>query len=426
MSDRKGQAVIFMTMTLTVSMGLIGLVVDIGWAYWRKEACATTANAAAFAAISAAHSLSGQSCGGGSTNWDCGSYSCPPNPVAINNNFDNGCLYAKQNGFLNTGRQTVTLQGGTTAPPAPGVTPAYWVTATVTERIPTLFSAVLGKPSMQIAGQSTAAIFKGSGGCIYVLSPTGTDISMNGVTSIQTGCGIYADSSSNSAITIVGNNGQITATGGASVNVVGNVSDHSPSQISPLPNTSAPSVTDPFAGMTAPTAGSCTTYTPPVISAGTYCSQISLNNGTLTMNPGVYILQGGIDIGGNATVTNNTTGGDGSGGVMLYATGGNFNLHGTPTVTLNGPASGPYRGILMWQDKSDSQADNLKGGSAMTVNGVLYFPTADLTFNGGTGATSTNTSIVSYTLSLVGNSYITAAASSAYSGPASGGMFIIQ
>ena len=80
----------------------------------------------------------------------------------------------------------------------------------------------------------------------------------------------------------------------------------------------------------------------------------------------------------------------------------------------------------MWQDKSDTQAANLKGGSTMLVSGVLYFPKADLTFNGGTGSTGTNTTILSYTLSLVGNSYIAAAVSNPYSGTSSGGSFLIQ
>jgi Flp pilus assembly protein TadG len=53
---QQGQAALFMTMTITVSMGWIGLVVDFGWAYWRREACATAANSAAFAAALAASS----------------------------------------------------------------------------------------------------------------------------------------------------------------------------------------------------------------------------------------------------------------------------------------------------------------------------------------------------------------------------------
>ena len=33
------QAEMFMTFSLMALLGMVGLVVDVGWAYWRKEAC---------------------------------------------------------------------------------------------------------------------------------------------------------------------------------------------------------------------------------------------------------------------------------------------------------------------------------------------------------------------------------------------------
>src|SRR5580704_10824612 len=140
-----------MTMTFTVSIGLIGMVTDIGWAYWRRIACSTAANSAAFAAVTAASAVTNQSCGSGTTYWDCSTYSCPASPsLPVANNLGNGCMYAQKNGFVDTGRQSVSLTGGTGTPPAPGISPSYWVSATVTESIPTLFSAVLGKQWMQV------------------------------------------------------------------------------------------------------------------------------------------------------------------------------------------------------------------------------------------------------------------------------------
>ena len=41
-------------MSMLVMCGLLGLVVDVGWANWRKEACKTAAEAAAQAAVAAA------------------------------------------------------------------------------------------------------------------------------------------------------------------------------------------------------------------------------------------------------------------------------------------------------------------------------------------------------------------------------------
>lgn len=427
----RGQALIFVTLSLPVTLGVVGFVVDLGWAYYRKEACQTAAMAGASAAGVTAFNAAQQNCTGG---WTCQSDTVCP--ASLTNTADPvivACLYAKQNGFTNGangGKQTVSVAANTSASPVAGISPSYWISVTVSERLPLTFLAVLGTQWANVASKSTNAVYVPSaGGCIYTLSPTGTDISMNGNTAINTGCGIFDDSNSGSAISIVGANAQITATGQAKVDVVGNVSTHSPSQISPAPIVGASPVADPFANLVAPTSSPCITYSgQSVLSAGTYCNQISLNNGTLTLNPGVYVLQGGIDIGANANLVNNTSGGDGSGGVMLYTTGAssNVNMHGHGDITLNAPTSGTYKGIVMWQDKNDTTAAALKGGSTELLNGTLYFPKADLTFNGGTSLTATNTTIVSWTLSLVGNSYINAPASTPATGFQSGGTFLVQ
>lgn len=428
-----------MTLSLPVTLALIGFVVDVGWAQFRKQACQSAAEAAAFAGAIAAQNATNQTCGNG---WTCqSSTACPSSLTKTSDPVQAACLYAQANGFTNGGKnnyQSVTVAANTSSAVSSGVTglsPSYWIRVTVREKLPLTFLSVLGQQFGSVAYQSTAGTWTPSaGGCIYTLDPHDTDISMNGTTSIQTGCGVYDNSdgsASGSSLSIVGNGPGIDATGGASVNIVGalsTVSTHSNSQITPWPpNTGVSPIMDPFSSMTAPTpASSCTTYSgQSTLSAGTYCS-ISLNNGSLTLNPGVYIITGGIDIGGNATLSNNTTGGDGSGGVMLYVTGGTIDFHGGDTSTLNAPTSGTYKGILMWQAKTDTNAVTLKGGSSMLLNGALYFPTADLSFNGGTSATSTDTTIVSYTLSLVGNSYIAAAASTPYTGTSSGGAYLIQ
>ena len=38
---RRGQALIFITLSLPVIFGGLAMAVDIGWAYWRKEAAKT-------------------------------------------------------------------------------------------------------------------------------------------------------------------------------------------------------------------------------------------------------------------------------------------------------------------------------------------------------------------------------------------------
>jgi hypothetical protein len=417
-----------MTMTLTVSLGLIGLVVDIGWAYWRKEACATAASAAAFAAISAASasSVTNQSCGSGLTSWTCSTYPCPANPVSVSNNLDNGCLYAKQNGFLDAGRQTVTMQGGTTAPPTPGVTPAYWVKATVTERIPTLFSAALGQPYEQIASQSTAAIFKGSGGgCVYVLNPTASGAWTQSGGTFSTGCGIDINSNSGSALLMSG--GTIALTGGANVSIVGhklssggNVTFAGGGSL--LTNQTA--VADPITGLVAPTAGSCVAnpgYSggSGAIPSGTYCSSLSISGGTWTLSGTYNFTSGSFAMaGGNVTTA--------AGGATFYfapANSGTFAYSGG-TLLLNSPTSGSLAGFAIWKDTVTPNSASISGG-LQTINGIIYMPHTALAYSGG--STPVQQTIVVDTIAMSGGAISQPATSSFFSnGATMSGNYIIQ
>ena len=199
-------------------------------AFFRREAAQTAADAAANAAAAAAY----LSAGGGSincsvTNVACYSteYECPATLTTATNNIQAGCLYARDNGFTTAGRQKVTFQSGAGTPAtASGAPMSYWVIVRVSERIPQLFSAVLGFQNGMVTARATAgARMSDGGGCVIELNPNAWGaISMNGNTSLTTGCGVYTNSSSSGAISIVGG-GTITTTGGAKTNIVGNWSD---------------------------------------------------------------------------------------------------------------------------------------------------------------------------------------------------------
>jgi hypothetical protein len=60
------------------------------------------------------------------------------------------------------------------------------------------------------------------------------------------------------------------------------------------------------------------------------------------------------------------------------------------------------------------------GGSTQLTGGILYFPSAQLNYKGGSSSTSQNATIIADTLNLVGNSYFSAAASSPYLNSTSG------
>jgi len=155
---------------------------------------------------------------------------------------------------------------------------------------------------------------------------------------------------------------------------------------------------------------------------GTY-SGITINN-TEVVNfaPGVYVIDGGsFTINGGATVCNQTgTGCSATGtpnaGVTFYLTNGaNVKTNGTSNVYLAAPNSGPYAGILFYQDPTDCSPAILTGTASSYYQGALYFPgnpaagcNVQLNFGGTmTNATAAYTVIVTDDLKIFGTSNLT-------------------
>lgn len=425
-SAERGQTALMFTMGAVTMFGILGLVVDIGYAYYRKEAAQAAAEAAAAATVKAAFAQTG---GGsitcGNRHVVCQSETACPSSISGNGNtnVEKGCLYAQANGYSTAGRLKVTLETGTGT--VNGINVTYYAVAKVSERLPQLFSAVTGNVNANYTARSSVGyIPPSSGGCIYVLDPNAVSMTMNGQTALTTGCGVYVNSNNSGAITMKGANATITATGGSKVNVGGGV-NYGPNtaSISPAPNLNQPSAGDPLAGMDPPTDGTCQSgltvnnNQKKTIDPGTYCGDISVQGkGQLTLNPGLYIIKGsttgGLSVGGQATV-------QGSGVTIYYET-GTVNFAGGATVNLSAPTSGTWNGILMFQSRTNTQTAALVGGSSQLTSGILYFPAAELDYTGGSSSTTQNATIVSNTLSLVGNSYFSAAGSSPYLNTVSG------
>ena len=129
---------------------------------------------------------------------------------------------------------------------------------------------------------------------------------------------------------------------------------------------------------------------------GIYQSITVQGGGTATFQSGVYVLAGGgLTISGSSTVSNTT------GGVMFYNTATNYNastgadgsnpsfsditISGGSAFNLTGlrSASSPFNGMLVFQDRSNSQTLTLSGGSTTQIGGTIYAPIANVTVSGG-------------------------------------------
>jgi len=409
----QGQATLFVTLSLPVLFGLLGLCVDLGWAYWRREACKIAAESAASAVTLAA---------GSTAPGVQGDTTCPSSPSS-STAWQVGCLFAQQNGFTNgSNGQTVSIQvgSGSTGIPVSGVSPNnYWVSATVSETIPTLFSRVLGRAGMTVTSRATAAVWNaggGGGGCVYVMDPSAHHSYIMTGGNVTTGCGIYVDSSQSDATYMTGgnltlNSSYLTIHGGLS---------KSGGNISPSGNVrqNQPSFTNPFSGMTPPTPAANCSSDPNItggntnnISPGTYCGITVSGGNNVLFGSGVYILKtGNLTIsGGNfSTTTTNVLfyipSSNSSGKINI--TGGNMHWSG---ISGNGAD-----GFVFWVDNSAAQ--NITGGN-YTINGVTYMPNSALTYTGGNGTQQT---LVVDTLSITGGNITSSAPSSYFSGGSGG------
>jgi putative Flp pilus-assembly TadE/G-like protein len=182
---------------------------------------------------------------------------------------------------------------------------------------------------------------------------------------------------------------------------------------------------DPFAGTPGPptTGLSAQSCAGPTLSPGIYTCTIG--NGTYVMSAGYYIFEGGgLSMAGNSSITGT--------GVLIFLTNSNypssssctgscscasFSLTGNGANTLSAATTGPYAGMLIFQDPNCSGSLTIGGnGQVDTLTGSIYLPTGTLTLD-GQNATIGITQIIAYQENVQnGNVTINYSAASAYIG----------
>jgi len=400
-TQESGQAALMATLSITLVFGMLGLAVDLGWAYYHQQTAQAAADAAAQAAVRAALNTSpgGPTCG---TGIYCGAVTnCPASaPVSPTTSFDNACILASANGFTTLGIDAVSMQAGTAqCLRFPGRRRPIGLRCAYRRNLPALFGSVMARGGFSPSARATAGAFAapGAGSCIYVLDPSAANAFQAGNgASVQVGCGIYVDSSNKSPQAMY-------VTGGANVqanfiSVVGGFTKDNNGTTSVVPTTGAASVPDPFASLPSPAVGTCSSgnftawqaspYTP---APGCYNGFTVANGMSLVMSPGVYVVNGGtFSIQGGSTVT-------ATGGVTIYLTGGaTVNIANGSSVTLSAQTSGSYQGVLFYQDRTMASPGTsfFAGGANMKFTGSLYFPHALLNIDNGTNTAGSTMALV--------------------------------
>jgi len=392
-----GQVMVLVCVSLVAIMGMIAVVTDFSFMQDQRNLMQTAADSAAMA---------------GAEELNYGDLVAAGQADAATNGYANGA-----------GGVTVAINN----PPSlgPNTGNATYVEAIVSKPEPTYFLSVLGVSSINVSARAVATDGN-SPNCIYVTNPTASGaMSANGNATVQSGCGLLIDSSSASALSVVGN---VTITA-PSIGIVGGYSAGGNSSLTPTPKNGVIAASDPLAYLQAPTVGSCahtnfsltgsngSTSSPYQLYAGTYCGGISVRgNSVLNFNAGTYVLAGGgMSINSNSTMT-------GSGITFYNTTGlggyGAISLSGNSQANFSAPTSGPLAGILFFQDPSipsSAAGSTISGNSSSTFDGTLYFPTTTVTFNGNSSANGYSI-VVANQLTLSGNSSLGANYSSLTNG----------
>ena len=118
------------------------------------------------------------------------------------------------------------------------------------------------------------------------------------------------------------------------------------------------------------------------LNPGIYSEILLEGTASATLKAGLYIIQGGgVIVEGSASITGS--------GVVFYNTRnpttgafGSFLL--MSSSTLSAPTTGTYAGILLFQDRSDTKADEILAGTsssnaAFNLSGTVYAFAAPLT-----------------------------------------------
>jgi Putative Flp pilus-assembly TadE/G-like len=396
--NQAGQVLISTALAMVVLLGFAGLAVDMGVLRYQRRVQQNAADAAAIAGATAADfqagALNAAAANGFTDNTAGGLCGVPPTNLAV--------------GSVNVGVCAPPIAGPHAGQPGPPSQPGY-VEVYVSAGQPTFFMRILGVNVKTITARSVASN-RSTGtngapyGCMYAIGSPGNPVQgMNvqgGATLSAPSCGIVdnGDYTSSGAIAASsfgvsgannGGEGSVTCTSGAST----------------CPSFNSPAAADPLAGPLAnytPPCSPCSGGTDISITGGGNFSGVGVGyaNGTYTVIPGTYdaisiATTGGENVvfsagsyvingGGGLSVTGNPniSGGD----VSFYFTGpATINITGTPTLNLTAPATGQYAGLLMWQDAADTANPSLSANNGSQLNGILYFPSDQLTFAANPG-----------------------------------------
>ena len=382
-SSESGNVLILFGLSMPLLIGLAGLGTDtVQWTLMKQQLQRSADSAALNGAYAKAQSEN----------------------VSANANRD---LTKTLDGFSGVG---ITVQNAPTTGAFAGNARAIRVALTYSKALP--FSSLFLSNPPTISVEAVAAVLNNGDYCVVSLINTNqTGIMFLGSSEVTLGCGVATNSTAAEAIT-AGGNCKVRAS------PVAAVGDVPPSGCYLGPTVLVPysiPQRDPFVSLPDPTNDIPTPCKadPDIKPAETATIDPGCYNGlnvqgTLTMNPGIYYLDGGsFKTGGKTKLTAN--------GVTIILTGtgtniGTVDMQGGTNIVMSAPTSGPYKGVLFYMDRNApfrETANKFNGGSSGSFLGAIYMPTQQLNFAGDASFKTDCLQIVGLIVEISGNTTIT-------------------
>lgn len=184
---------------------------------------------------------------------------------------------------------------------------------------------------------------------------------------------------------LIHGNSDITVTGSSQMSAdVVQASGLASGTITPAPQTDAPPIPDPFAGMTIdPPGGICSPLdlvselAPIVLLPGVHCGNITaIKSATITLLPGEHYFQKG-----NLTLQDQSTL-SGDNVVLVFGKDAQFQFKDTSVIRLKGRRQGRYAGFVIATTRDNIKPFEISSSAARELLGTVYIPSSDLLITG--------------------------------------------
>lgn len=400
--DRRGNTLAIAGAALPLVLGSAGLASDtIQWTLWKRQ----LQRASDSAAVAGVYAIASGKAVGTCSDINGATYD---NPVAYD---------LKKNNKVGIAT-TCTV----TNPPSVGgfTADANAVRVSLSVQKKLSFSGLFLSATPTIQATSTATIVPSGEDCVRALANIPViGIDATGSTVVDMKCGMIAMSTSMTAAVATGN-ANVTA---SPISAVGGIPASNNWGAGTVLQPFSLAQDDPFANVPVPTPtspcqnfnysenkpnGSPITITPAAGEIMCFDSNIDIK-GDVTFGPGVYVL----DSASLSMTSNNAKFTCNECTIVLTTSGtdmtkiGDVDLTGG-TLTMTPPKTGTYKGLILYQDRRAPLDNDVKvnGNSTSKLEGALYFPRADLTFNGTSGQNTNCLQIVSWIVKFTGNSAV--------------------